>query len=174
MVSTILPQFPKFQVNVSLFHDVQNSEDIRLQVAELPFAFVDASVIVSQEQLFAAVYRVLTDLTYNKLRTKTIHSECLLALSPTSNIGEAFNRFGIQQGSTDLVVLQIVEVGQESTESANDIVKGTEVEFNNDNLLHTYNEQTLRKIYKLDNSFQPKTTEGFSQALVNAIQLRGL
>lgn len=30
------------------------------------------------------------------------------------------------------------------------------------------------QVYKLDQEFQPKTVEGLSRALVNAIQLRGL
>lgn len=168
----IIPQFPKYQVNISLFENVQNAGDIQSRVAELPYAFIDASTICSVEQLMAAIYRVLMESTYNRLRTKTFHSEVLLALSPSSNIGEAFKRFGVKNSTGRIIVVQINE--GEAPEFDPSIVHGDSLEFKDDNLQSHCDVDFIRKIYKLDKSFEPATTTDLSRALVDAIQLRGL
>ena len=93
MTSYSLPQFPDYKVTVSLFEDVSNAAELRSNVAEIPFALIDARLICSSEQLYSAIYRALVETTYNRMRTKSLHSECLLCLSPSSNIGEAFPDF---------------------------------------------------------------------------------
>ncbi|QHB10700.1 Cgi121 [Saccharomyces cerevisiae] len=54
------------------------------------------------------------------------------------------------------------------------IVKGQEIEFNDDNLSRFYDEALIRKIYKLSDDFKPQDVNGLSRALVDAIQLRGV
>lgn len=168
----ILPQFPDYEINVSLYENVQNAADIQSRVAELPYAFIDANMICSVEQLTAAIYRTLMESTYNRLRTKTFHSEVLLALSPTSNIGEAFKKFGVKSTSERLIVVQINENGSQKIDDS--LVQGDSVEFKDENLQSYCDVDAIRKVYKLDKSFQPSNTSDLSRALVDAIQLRGL
>ncbi|CCK68780.1 Cgi121p KNAG_0B03380 [Huiozyma naganishii CBS 8797] len=174
MLQTKLPQFPKYKVDISLFRDVQNSNELKTKVAELPYAFIDAKTICSREQLLSAVYRALDEVTYNKMRTKSLHSECLLCLSPTSNIGDAFHKFGIKEDSREVICLQLSKVEQHEVPPFHVFVKGIEVAFDDEHLGQFYDKELLRRIYKLDSSSQPQSRESLSRAVVNAIHLRGL
>lgn len=167
-----LPQFPDTNIEISLFENVSNTDEIRSRVAELPYAFIDASTICSVEQIMSAIYRVMVEAKYNRLRTKSLQSEILLALSPTSNIGEAFKRFGLKKDTTNLLMIQI---SQNQTSSFDvTLVKGDTVEFEDDNLEKMSDIGTIKKIYKIDQSLHLKDNAQLSRAVVNAIQLRGL
>ena len=114
----------------------------------------------------------MVEAKYNRLRTKSLQSEILLALSPTSNIGEAFKRFGLKKDTTNLLMIQI---SQNQTSSFDvTLVKGDTVEFEDDNLEKMSDIGTIKKIYKIDQSLHLKDNAQLSRAVVNAIQLRGL
>ncbi|CCD23738.1 Cgi121p NDAI_0C00770 [Naumovozyma dairenensis CBS 421] len=177
MTLITIPQFPEYNVSITLFKDVTNSKVIRSHIADSKIAFLDAKLIVSTEQVYSAIYKALIENKYNRLRTKTILSECLFCLSPTSNIGDAFKKFGIKDDSKNVICLKVLSNG-ESLDDVNkevlDVVDGTMIEFNDDNLKDMYDVTLVRKIYKLEKDFQPATTTELSRALVNAIQIRGL
>lgn len=167
-----LPQFPDTNIEISLYENVSNTDEIRSRVAELPYAFIDASTICSVEQIMSAVYRVMIEAKYNRLRTKSLHSEILLALSPTSNIGEAFKRFGLKENTKNLLMIQ---VSQDQTDTLDKtLVKGDTIEFDDKNLEKLSDVTTIKKIYKIDQSLHLKDNTQLSRAVVNAIQLRGL
>ncbi|SMN17838.1 similar to Saccharomyces cerevisiae YML036W CGI121 Component of the EKC/KEOPS complex with Bud32p, Kae1p, Pcc1p, and Gon7p [Maudiozyma saulgeensis] len=168
-----LPQFPGVNIEILLFQDVSNANDIRSKIAELPYAFIDARTICSVEQLMSAIYRVMIESKYNRLRTKSLHSEVLLALSPTSNIGEAFKKFGISDDTKNLIM---IEINQDNDNSSLDktVVNGEIVDFNDDNLQKNSDVNAIRKIYKIDQSVEFENISELSRATVNAIQLRGI
>lgn len=167
-----LPQFPDTNIEISLYENVSNTDEIRSRVAELPYAFIDASTICSVEQIMSAVYRVMIEAKYNRLRTKSLHSEILLALSPTSNIGEAFKRFGLKENTKNLLMIQ---VSQDQTDTLDKtLVKGDTIDFDDKNLEKLSDVTTIKKIYKIDQSLHLKDNTQLSRVVVNAIQLRGL
>ncbi|CAB4256324.1 similar to Saccharomyces cerevisiae YML036W CGI121 Component of the EKC/KEOPS complex with Bud32p, Kae1p, Pcc1p, and Gon7p [Maudiozyma barnettii] len=168
-----LPQFPETNIEIILYQNVSNASDIRSSIAELPYAFIDACTICSVEQLMSAIYRVLIESKYNRLRTKSLHSEVLLALSPTSNIGEAFKRFGISDKTKNLIM---VEISQSDSNCSLDktVVTGDIVDFKDENLQKNSDLDAIRKIYKIDQSVKFEDISELSRATVNAIQLRGL
>lgn len=176
MLETTIPQFQDYIIRIHLFKDVKNSEDIRSKIAEYPFAFIDAKTICSLEQILAALYRVFIEKTYNRIRTKGLTSECLLCLSPTSNIGEAFRKFGLKDGTREIICVEIVNVEDKSTDnvSINSIVEGIEITVSDDHLKQFCDKDLIREIYKFDSSFQPNSMEDITRAVVNSIQLRGL
>lgn len=176
MMQTTIPQFPDFTLKVSLFKDVTNSQEIRSKIAEYPFAFIDAKTICSVEQLMAALYRVFIEKNYNRIRTKSLTSECLLCLAPTSNIGEAFRKFGLKDDTKEVICLQIIPTEDLPTSDTNVelIVNGVEVDFNDEHLKQFCDKDIIREIYKFDALFQPNSIEEFTRAVVSAIQLRGL
>lgn len=142
-----LPQFPDYKVTVSLFEDVSNAQTLRLKVSEIPFALIDARLICSSEQLYAAIYRALVETNYNKMRTKSLHSECLLCLAPSSNIGEAFRSFGIKDDSKVVIGVQIL--GPEDSNTAQQLaqlLQGTESRFCDDEVQKHYDEELIRKV----------------------------
>lgn len=114
--------FPYFDdslstVHISLFHHVRNAAELRSQLiaaSQLPpndpeqvalnFAFIDAKVIASRQQLLNACLQVLiygqrgidsavkagssnpSAASAGSFRTKTVHSEILWALMPGHNV----------------------------------------------------------------------------------------
>ncbi|GAV49186.1 hypothetical protein ZYGR_0N05930 [Zygosaccharomyces rouxii] len=163
-----LPQFPDTRISLRLFHNVSNASEIRSKVAQLPYAIIDARSICSLEQVYSAIYRALVESKYGKLKTKSLHSECLYSLSATSNIGEAYKNFGIKDDSQMLLVIQIVDKDQQDLQ-----LQGDEVPLNDENLSQNCDMTFIRKIYKL-NEFHSTSTIEISRAVVNCIQLRGL
>ncbi|AQZ12560.1 CGI121 (YML036W) [Zygosaccharomyces parabailii] len=167
IIST-LPQFPDVKIYVSLWEDVSNANELRSRISELPCALIDARAVCSREQVFAAIYRALIESKYGKLKTKSLHAECLYCLSPTSNIGEAFKNFGIKDDSTALIVIQILEHDNDAQR-----LEGNEVQFDDEALARIMDLPLIKKIYKLNN-FPSISQEEVSRAVVNCIQLRGL
>ncbi|QLQ78350.1 hypothetical protein HG537_0A05970 [Torulaspora globosa] len=145
--SIVLPQFPEYTVLISLFEDVSNAHKLRLKVAQLPFAIIDARAICSKEQLLSAIYRALVEVSYNKQRTKSLHSECLLCLSPSSNIGEAFKNFGLKDDCKTVIVVQILGPNdQDVVKRLDEEICGREVEFLDQTLERHCDEEFIRKV----------------------------
>lgn len=174
VLSTNIPQFQSHRIYISLFTNVENAASIQSKVAELNYAFVDATTVCSQEQLLSAVYKALLESTYNRMRTKSLHSECILSLSPSSNIMDALKRFGIKEDSRNLICVKILESDEQFNHGDMiDVIKGDEIDFNDNNLSGLYDKEVIKKNYKLGN-FKPESDEDLTRAVVNAIQLRGL
>ncbi|CAL9732196.1 EKC/KEOPS complex subunit Cgi121p [Monosporozyma unispora] len=176
MIQTTIPQFPDFTLKISLFKDVINSAEIRSKIADYPFAFIDAKTICSVEQLMAALYRVFIEKNYNRIRTKSLTSECLLCLAPTSNIGEAFRRFGLKDDTKEVICVQIIPTEDLPLDEVDisSLIDGFEVDMNDEHLKQFCDKNIIREIYKFDASFQPNSIEEVTRAVVSAIQLRGM
>lgn len=148
MSSLTIPQFPAYQFQITLFQNVSNAETIRSKIADLSYAFIDPKLIVSQEQLYSAIYKALIEQKYNRLRTKTLHSECLFCLGPTSNIGDAFKKFGIKDDSRELICLKVINLSDNNDvkEDLDGIIDGERIVFNDDNLSKFYDRELIRKV----------------------------
>lgn len=95
----------------------------------------------------SSIYRVLVEASYNKIRTRSLHSECLLCLAPSSNIGEAFKSFGLKDDSTVVVGIQILAPGDEDhSETLLKEISGKEVEFLDDTLQKHCDQNMIRKV----------------------------
>lgn len=189
-----LPQFPETEICVSLYQKVSNASQLRSRISELPYALIDARTVCSMEQIYSAIYRAFIESRYGKLKTKSLHAECLYCLSPTSNIGEALRNFGIKDDSTALVVIRILTDGTQDEGHQKLDLEGDEVELDDKKLAHFMDNSLVKKvclyfgllsilrmrvltfamqIYKLNN-FPETSQEELSRAVVNSIQLRGL
>lgn len=164
MVVSIIPQFPDIKVSLALFEQVKNAKEIRSKMSELStsFAFIDPRLVCSGEQMYSAIYKTLIEVKYNKMRTRNLNSECVLCLSPTSNISDAFLKFGIKDDSSQLICLKFhTNTDDVDTEQLRkimtSIVKGQEIEFNDDNLSRFYDEALIRKVC-FNNKFEVKTS----------------
>ncbi|AGO10670.1 AaceriABR201Wp [[Ashbya] aceris (nom. inval.)] len=178
MLSTTIPQFPDTKLYISSFGNVSNAPEVLDKLAELPYSIIDARTLLSREQLLSAIYRALLEKQYNRLRTRNIHTEVLLCLSPTSNvmsqIGDAMKRFGIKKDTTNVVLVKAV-TGDEAfdPEEFSKVIRGEEQQFSDAALHKSADIDTIRENYKLK-CFQYERLEELSAALVHAIQLRGL
>ncbi|KAK9457625.1 kinase binding protein CGI-121-domain-containing protein [Dipodascopsis uninucleata] len=185
-----IPQFPGKIVQVRLFSNVTNAKDIkealiegREDIMKLQCSFLDASAVYSLDQVLAAVYRAITDCEAGSMRTKTLPSEIILAMSPSMNITESLRRFGIQDSSSSLF---IVRVRDERTDTAGNItleeqedaqfnlpVVGTELPVTDHELQHLTQISTIRKNYKIPQGFATDDRHQTNKFIVGAIALRG-
>ncbi|KAF8516673.1 kinase binding protein CGI-121-domain-containing protein, partial [Gautieria morchelliformis] len=118
------PHFPSevSTVHLALYSNVTNAARLKerlVRAATLPgeeggrerevvnYAFIDAKLITSRLHVQTAVYQAILAYTQRSLRTKTVHSEVLWALSPGHNISEAIKRFGISDTSQALLVVRV-------------------------------------------------------------------
>lgn len=113
---------------------------------ELPFAFIDARTVISVEQISSAIYKALVESTYNRMRTKTLHSECILSLSPSSNIGDALKRFGIKEDSTNLIVIKIVKNGDDEPFDGKTSIVGDLVPVSDEQFVTTADIETIKNV----------------------------
>jgi EKC/KEOPS complex subunit CGI121/TPRKB len=144
-----LPQFPGFNINVHKFTNVSNSTVIKSSLLKgdplYDFAFINATTVISLEQLLSALYRALLDYTSGGIRTKTIHSEVIFSLSPTQNIMDALRRFGIQDDSSDLILIKILKQG-EAQDYDLSIVQGEEVNPTDESFERSAVLKTIKKV----------------------------
>lgn len=190
---TFLPQFEDFKILVSLFENVENSADIKDRVVSqqsntndtaidqvMDYAFISAASIYSLEQLFAAIFRALTDHEIGASRTRSLHSDIIFCLSPTNNIMDGLRRFGIGPDSKAVLVVKITkategeEVLRQAHRDLNEIVNGVEMKVCDESLEQLYQPEILMKNYKLSKDFDLSNRALTNSALVGSLSLRGL
>ncbi|KAF4582750.1 Kinase binding protein [Ophiocordyceps camponoti-floridani] len=100
-----------FSIYVALFRDVQNAAFLHRQLlarnADYEYAFIDASILLSRNHLFAVVFKAILARWKNALETPNIHSEIVVNLSPSNNIADAYRLFGLSPSTTHLAVVKV-------------------------------------------------------------------
>lgn len=95
METVILPHFPDRPLQICLVKDVQNANFLRQQLldgnTEFEYAFLDATILLSRNHILAACFRALNDLTYDRLKSRNVHSEIVFSLSPNNNVSPKHN-----------------------------------------------------------------------------------
>ncbi|KOS18192.1 EKC/KEOPS complex subunit [Escovopsis weberi] len=184
-----------YAVHVCLFQDVQNPAFLHQQLLarnpDFEYAFIDAAAILSRIHLLSAIFKAINTHHTGSLRTPNIHSETVVSLSPSSNIAEAYRRFGISQSTKSLIAIKIsalsdADSGAEAVEDRiwshlGTHVAGTPAPLTDANISLVSNLQTIRKNYKLnglnwieaigDESRKKSETE---KLIVAALALRGI
>lgn len=150
-----LPQ--SLQLYITAYTDVQNAPFLRAQLLagnqSFNYAFIDASSLLSRRHLLAACFRALNDHLHDRLKSNNVQSEIVFCLSPNNNIGDAFKRFGIQDSSTNLVVVKVGD-GENVTKAGVEehlagAINGTEVGFSDEWARGVCDLDRLRKTYKI-------------------------
>lgn len=153
-------------LNVWLFTQVQNSSRIkesliqasltsnRSEQARLDWAFLDASMITSRQHLLTAVVQALVARSHGELKTKTLHSEILWALSPGTNIMDAIKKFGLGSQTTEILLVKLQPTADltpkdDLDQAAKNLMEGKLVSL--DQLGQSMvNWKELRRLYKLN------------------------
>lgn len=159
---------PELKIYVTCYTEVANAVFLRQQLLsanqEFNYAFLDASSILSRRHVLAACFRALNDHMHERLKSNNVQSEVVFCLSPNNNIGEAFRRFGIQDGSRDLVVVKVGMDGSVSRDSVEQhlesTVQGRRVDFTNEWLRSVCDLDKARKTYKIARTQQGKVLNG--------------
>lgn len=171
----ILPLFPETQVHVFVYENVSNCAAIHEQlISQNPiydYAFLDAATILYKKQVYSAIIRALEDRRDEQMKTKTIHSEVILSLSPKTEISSAFRQFSMTKKSKNIVVVKIDSqlTEEEEFERLDKLVEGNRVEFSDEELQKLVDFKVLKKNYKLD----PSTLENPLASILSSIALRG-
>ncbi|KAJ9123927.1 hypothetical protein QFC22_000718 [Naganishia vaughanmartiniae] len=208
MESYILPNFPRefSSIHLCLFQNVTNSASLRTRLVEaatmqgeqgdaardeMDYGFVEASMIVSREHIVMAVYQALQAASTGTLKTRTVHSEVLLALHPSNNIADAIKRFGIS-GTTKTLLLvrigspsptcdqpsvdpsqEVVDAYQQSlVDQMAELVDGELVSLQQ--LSQTTDWKAIKKLYKLHEISLRGTSEADDQRVLEANMLNTL
>ncbi|KAI1347497.1 kinase binding protein CGI-121-domain-containing protein [Xylaria sp. FL0043] len=109
---------PTHSVHVAVFRDVENAAFLHQQLlarnADFEYALIDAGVITSRLQVLSAAFKAITAQVAGTMKTPNVHSEMVYALSPASNIAEAYRRHGITPTSRSLVIVKVLVTPQSS------------------------------------------------------------
>ncbi|KLO17509.1 CGI-121-domain-containing protein [Schizopora paradoxa] len=153
------------KVHLALFTSVENGKEIRERIIKastaegaegdaareaVNFAFVDAKLIASPRHLLTATYQSLLAESQESLKTKTVHSEIIWSLNPTSNITEALRRFGVNDNSSTLLVVRVVKSSENLDVEKNmkEVVQGNLVPLSE--LENVTDWSLISKYYKLN------------------------
>ncbi|KAF3069279.1 EKC/KEOPS complex subunit [Trichoderma lentiforme] len=152
-----------YRVYLALFRNVKNAAFLHQQLlarnAEFEYAFIDASTIVSRMHLLSAVFKAVNNSVNGVLKTPNVHSETVVSLSSSSNIADAYRRFGVSPSTTDLFVVKIVFPTDTNPEPASaeaiskhltDNVEGDAVPATDDTIETITDVRAVRKSYKLN------------------------
>ncbi|KAH0525602.1 hypothetical protein TsFJ059_007949 [Trichoderma semiorbis] len=152
-----------YRVYLALFRNVKNAAFLHQQLlarnAEFEYAFIDASTIVSRIHLLSAVFKAVNNSVNGALKTPNVHSETVVSLSSSSNIADAYRRFGVSPSTTDLFVVKIVfptdtnpipASADAISKHLTDNVEGDAVPATDDTIETITDVRAVRKSYKLN------------------------
>lgn len=105
METVTLPHLPHHPLHICLFRDVHNAPFLRRQLLEgntdFEYAFLDASVLVSRDQVLTACFRAINDLLQGRLKSRNVHSEIVFSLSPNNNVGQSSTVVALRRWNED-------------------------------------------------------------------------
>ncbi|EGR52971.1 uncharacterized protein TRIREDRAFT_53259 [Trichoderma reesei QM6a] len=152
-----------YRIHLALFRNVKNAGFLHQQLlarnADFEYAFIDASTIVSRVHLLSAVFKAVNSSVNGTLRTPNVHSEIVVSLSSSSNIADAYRRFGVSPSTSDLFVVKVTFPSSATPEppSADSIsqhltdnVEGDAVPATNETIQTITDVRAVRKSYKLN------------------------
>ncbi|KAF1916563.1 hypothetical protein BDU57DRAFT_516745 [Ampelomyces quisqualis] len=173
-----LPHYEAFAVHVALFKDVRNARFLKSQLLQanpdFDYAFLDADLILSPNHLLASAFITLHALQTHRHKTRAPHAELVFRLSPTNNIAESFNKFGLSDSTTNLIAVKLPLISQSDewvvdetvtnqsvSQHLTRIVEGTSVEIGEEGLElgQACHLEKVRKVYKLGAESAPKRAQ---------------
>lgn len=179
--------FDKYKAVAILAKNVTNLQNIKENLikgnTDYDYSFINAQNIISLEQLYSAFYKVMLDESHGSMKSRTLHTELIYALSPFKNILDCLNKFGISKTSDTLLVVKIVKGEtvtpifiKENLENLERIIDGDLIELNDENLQGSANVKMIEKNYKLNirNTALKDDWDKITRSLVAITQLKGL
>ncbi|KAM0262770.1 hypothetical protein ACHAQJ_001564 [Trichoderma viride] len=115
--------------------------------------------IVSRTHLLSAIFKAVNSSANGILKTPNVHSETVVSLSSSSNIADAYRRFGVSPSTTDLFVVKITfpsdsipipAPADTISQHLRDNVQGDAVPATDENIASITDVRTVRKNYKLN------------------------
>ncbi|PFX18517.1 EKC/KEOPS complex subunit TPRKB [Stylophora pistillata] len=139
---------PSYTMNLALFTNVTNGIELRKLIIQgkIEAAFLNASMIIDPFHVAIAGHKALQLFQQGKMKTRTLHSEIVFNLSPSTNINESFKKFGILDNTSSvLVVIMTQENAEEKISEVGRFINGEQVSLT---ALSTISDQEkIKKIY---------------------------
>ncbi|KAM7429150.1 hypothetical protein ABFA07_019958 [Porites harrisoni] len=148
IVQFTMEQNADYTASLALFTDVSNSKELRELIVhgKLEAALLNASMIFDPFHVVVAGHKALHLFQQGKMKTRTLHSEIIFNLSPSSNINDSFKKFGILDSTKDILVVIITQGnGIEKISELSKQIKGTLVSLSS--LAAISDQEKIRKIY---------------------------
>ncbi|XP_068714590.1 EKC/KEOPS complex subunit TPRKB-like [Montipora foliosa] len=138
----------EYTTNLALFTNVSNSDELRRLVVEgkVEAALLNACMILDPFHVIIAGHKAFHLFQQGKMKTRTLHSEIIFSLSPSSNINDSFKKFGILDDTKEILVVMIGKGNaDEKISELSNLIKGTQVSLD---VLETISDQgKIKKVY---------------------------
>ncbi|CAD5221565.1 unnamed protein product [Bursaphelenchus okinawaensis] len=154
-------------VRICVFKDVKNAVELRdlLRSGQIDAAMIRAELILEPFILLAAANRAVHQSAHNRMFTRSLSAELIYSLSPTRNISESLNTFGIGEDSKSLIVALFDDVKGSKMVKLAKKIKGEAVGI--DRIQEFASLHKIKKIYKLSD---PKlAAESLSDLIITRI-----
>ncbi|KAI8911319.1 kinase binding protein CGI-121-domain-containing protein [Powellomyces hirtus] len=149
-----LPQ-SQHQMHVAVFTGVKNAKEVRSLLIKgdesVPqMALINAAPIVDVFQVQLACTKALLQQEQGIMKTRSLYSEILFNLCPTTNISDAIRQFGIAESSSTVIAVMLGTEAPSVEKQLIDLVQGDIIEVNR--IPDFTDLKTVSKIYKLGNA----------------------
>ncbi|EMC99792.1 hypothetical protein BAUCODRAFT_62697 [Baudoinia panamericana UAMH 10762] len=158
METVILPHLDGYPLHICLFAAVQNAPFLRQQLlngnTDFEYAFLDAAVISSRDQVLAACFRAINDQINGRLKSRNVHSEIVFSLSVNNNISESFRRFGVEESTESILAIKVG--GDRSSIETHLLsnVDGLPFRFEDGRLSRLQDIDRIQKVYRINSTIR--------------------
>uniref|UniRef100_A0A0K2TBI6 EKC/KEOPS complex subunit CGI121 n=3 Tax=Lepeophtheirus salmonis TaxID=72036 RepID=A0A0K2TBI6_LEPSM len=147
------------QCSLALWKDVKNSSQLKDRILSQDIrdvCFINPTFLLEPFCAVVAANKAAIAQQRKSMITKSILTEILFNLSPSSNIRDALQTFGINDESTHLLGLIFLDKNSEATRFDALGVQGTRIPL--DNLSKFSDESAIRKKYKVSNTVTDRSS----------------
>lgn len=173
-----VPQFPEQRVLITLFTNVKNSASIKNELikgnSKYDYSFINASLILTLEQLFASVHKTILDSVGGRMKSKSINSELILNLSPFTGISDSFKKIGLTEKTENLILVKFLSSDDDISSlmtDLQDIIEGDLQSLDDESLIALTDFKNVKKIFKL-NQIQDDDRSKLSRLIIGITQLK--
>ena len=111
MSSFTFELFPHATLHLALFANVSNAGELKAALPHLDCGLMSTELLCSVQHVLCAANRALFNEFKAQRKTKTVYSDIIYYLSPTTNIKESLQRWGIREDSRSVLAVSFSEEG---------------------------------------------------------------
>lgn len=111
MTSFPFELFPHSTLHLALFSEVTNAGDLKAALPHFDCALMSTELLASVQHVLCAANRALFNEFRGERKTKTVYTDLIYYLSPTTNIKESLQRWGVRADSRTVLAVSFSEEG---------------------------------------------------------------
>ncbi|TPX33643.1 hypothetical protein SmJEL517_g03532 [Synchytrium microbalum] len=162
------------KMHLFLYRNVKKGRRIRESIIKgtMPLScIIDARMVLDIFQLQLACIRALLAQRQDTMKTRSLYSEILFNMSPSSNITESLKQFGVSDSTSSLILLFIGDEApsDEDVDVADSLIQGNQASIFE--LAECCDTDLIKKLYKLSDAQQSRDIS--LKNVVNAMALKG-